>query len=189
VRRFPGAREWWRLFPRACEQRRSRGPAAVAPRGGRSTATSPRPSDGDAPPGSRNGSAPIGSSDGGDPPGPSDGDAPQDRGSRRRGRDDGSGRRTTSAPRRRASQSGACWRPTAGDDAQASLGVSGGGSTTLFLCDFVYIYANVNSFYDTLLVHGSPSIFCMFLIFRFTFYINVYCFVHSVPRCINNFDM
>jgi hypothetical protein len=94
---------------------------------------------------------------------------PQDRGSRRRARGSGSGRH---APR-----SGASWRPTAGDDARPSLGSSGGGSTTLFLCDFVYIFMpKSKSFYDTLSVHGSPSIFCMFLIFLFTFYVNFCCF-------------
>jgi hypothetical protein len=96
----------------------------------------------------------------------------------------------TSAPRRRASRSGARWRPTTGDDTRPSLGASVGRSTVLFLCDFVYIFMSTSiGFYDTLSAHGSTSIFCMFLIFLFTFYVNVCCFVRSVPRCINNFHM
>jgi hypothetical protein len=53
---------------------------------------------------------------------------------------------------------------------QTSLGASGGGSTTIFLCYFVYIFMPTSiGFYDMLSVYGSPSIFCMFMIFLFTF--------------------
>jgi hypothetical protein len=42
------------------------------------------------------------------------------------------------------------------------------------LCDFVNIFMPTSiGFYDTLSVHGSTSMFCMFMIFLFTFYINV----------------
>jgi hypothetical protein len=55
---------------------------------------------------------------------------------------------------------------------RTSLGASGGGSVTLFLCYFVYIFMPTSiGFYYTLSVHGSPSIFCMFMIFLFTFYV------------------
>jgi hypothetical protein len=74
------------------------------------------------------------------------------------------------------------WRPTAGDDTRPSLGASGGRSTTLFLCDFVYIFMPTPiGFYYTLSVYGSLSIFYMFLIFLFTFYVNVCCFLCSIP--------
>ena len=42
---------------------------------------------------------------------------------------------------------------------------------------FLYIFIPTSiRFYDTLSVHGSPSIFCMFMIFLFTFYVNFCCF-------------
>jgi hypothetical protein len=53
----------------------------------------------------------------------------------------------------------------------------------VFMRFCIHIYANINRFYDTLSVHGSPSIFSMFMIFLFTFYVNVYWFLHSVPQC------
>jgi hypothetical protein len=57
---------------------------------------------------------------------------------------------------------------------RTSLGASGGGSTTMFLCDFVYIFMPTSlGFYDTLSVHSSPSIFCIFMIFLLTFYVNI----------------
>jgi hypothetical protein len=56
--------------------------------------------------------------------------------------------------------------------------------------NFVYIFMPTTiGFYNTLSVHDSPSIFCMFLVFIFIFYVNVCCFLCSVPRCINNFYM
>jgi hypothetical protein len=58
-----------------------------------------------------------------------------------------------------------------------SLGASGIGSTALCLFDFVYIFITTSiDFYDTLSAHSSPSIFCMFMTFLFTFYVNVCCF-------------
>jgi hypothetical protein len=45
------------------------------------------------------------------------------------------------------------------------------GPVLMLFC--IHIYANVNRFYDTFSVHGSPSLFCMFMIFLFTFYVNV----------------
>jgi hypothetical protein len=58
---------------------------------------------------------------------------------------------------------------------RTSLGASGGGSTVLFLCYFIYIFLSTSiDFYDTLSVHGSPSIFCMFMIFLLSFYVNFY---------------
>ena len=59
------------------------------------------------------------------------------------------GAHATSAPRRRTPQSGARWCPTARDDADllkarattwTSLCASSGGSMSLFLCYFVYIF-------------------------------------------------
>jgi hypothetical protein len=59
------------------------------------------------------------------------------------------GAHATSAPRRRTPQSGARWCPTSRDDADlpevrattwTSLGASSGGSKSLFLCYFVYIF-------------------------------------------------
>jgi hypothetical protein len=42
------------------------------------------------------------------------------------------------------------------------------------LCFFVYIFMPTSiGFYDTLSVHGYPSIVCMFIIFLFTFYVNI----------------
>jgi hypothetical protein len=53
-----------------------------------------------------------------------------------------------------------------------------------------YIFTPTSiGFYDTLSVHNSPSIFFMFMIFIFTFYVNVCCFLRSVPRYINNLHM
>jgi hypothetical protein len=73
---------------------------------------------------------------------------------------------------------------------RTSLGASGGGSTALFLCYFIYIFMPTSiDFYDTLSVHGSPSIFCMFMIFLLTFYVNFYWFLYSVPQYINTFDV
>jgi hypothetical protein len=43
----------------------------------------------------------------------------------------------------------------------------------IFMLFCIHIYANINSFYDTLSVHGSPSIFCLFMIFLFRFYVIV----------------
>jgi hypothetical protein len=78
---------------------------------------------------------------------------------------------------RRVPRSDARWRPTVGDDERPSVGASGGGLMALFLYDFVYIFMpTLIGFYDTLSVHDSPSIFCMFLIFLFTFYVNGCCF-------------
>jgi hypothetical protein len=55
-----------------------------------------------------------------------------------------------------------------------SLGAIGGRSMALFLMYFVYIFMSMSiGFYDTLSVHGSYSIFCMFMIFLLTFYVNV----------------
>jgi hypothetical protein len=39
----------------------------------------------------------------------------------------------------------------------------------VFMLFYIHIYVNVNRFYDTLLVHGSPFIFCMFMIFLLHF--------------------
>jgi hypothetical protein len=69
-------------------------------------------------------------------------------------------------------------RPSLGtsDDDGLPYATSGGRSTTLFLCYFVYIFIFMPTsigFYDTLSVYGSPFIFCMFMIFLFTFYVNV----------------
>jgi hypothetical protein len=97
--------------------------------------------------------------------------------------------RATSAPRRHAPRSGARWRPREADDTRASLDFVYIFMPT-FLYDFVYIFMLTSiDFYDTLSVHGSPSIFCMFLLFLFIFYVNVCCFLRSVPQCINNFPM
>jgi hypothetical protein len=45
----------------------------------------------------------------------------------------------------------------------------------LFLSYFVYIYMSTSiCFYDRLSVNDSPSIYCMFMIFLFRFYIYLY---------------
>jgi hypothetical protein len=73
---------------------------------------------------------------------------------------------------------------------RTSLGGERWQLTTLFLCYFVYIFMPTSiGFYDTLLIHGSTSIFCMFMIFVFTFYVNICWFLRSVPQCINTFYM
>jgi hypothetical protein len=43
----------------------------------------------------------------------------------------------------------------------------------VFMIFCIHIYTNVNRFYDTFSVHGSPFIFYMFMIFLFIFYVKV----------------
>jgi hypothetical protein len=88
-----------------------------------------------------------------------------------------------SAPRRRVLRSGARWRPppvmtSAFPRRERRRRTSLGGERSridgpIFML-FVYIFMPTSiGFYDTLSVHGSPSIFCMFMIFLFIFYVNV----------------
>jgi hypothetical protein len=93
------------------------------------------------------------------------------------------GTRTMSAPRRRAPRSGARWRsppamtptfPRREQRRRTSLcGKRWRIDDLVFMLFCIRIYTNVNSFYDTLSIHGSHSIFCMFMIFLFIFYVNV----------------
>jgi hypothetical protein len=59
----------------------------------------------------------------------------------------------------------------------------GGGSSSdnlifMLLCTRILMSASIG-FYDTLLVHGFPSGYCMFIIFLFTFYVNV-CWFYAL---------
>jgi hypothetical protein len=91
--------------------------------------------------------------------------------------------RMMSAPRRHAPRNGACWRPPPATMPAfprrerrrwTSLGDERWRIDDLFLCYFVYIFMPTSiGFYDTLSVYGFPFIFCMFMIFLFTFYVNV----------------
>jgi hypothetical protein len=93
-------------------------------------------------------------------------------------RGDGSQRRAHDVgPRRRALWSGTIWRPPPTTtpifpmrerQRRTSLGSERwriDGPVFMLFC--IQIYANVNRFYDILSVHGSPSIFCMFMIYIF----------------------
>jgi hypothetical protein len=110
---------------------------------------------------------------------------------------DARGARTMSVPRRHAPMSGTRWRPLSAMTPafpkrrrQTSLGEERWQIDDLVLCYFVYIFMPTSiCFYDTLSVHGSSSIFCMFMIFLFTFYVNICRFLRSVPQCINTVDM
>jgi hypothetical protein len=182
-RRFPRASERWRWFPRVCERRRSWGPATVAPRGGRSMAAPPRIERRRRSRRIERRHPPLGPSDGDAPPGSSDDDAPQDRGSKRRARGDRSRRRArdVDSSEARAPE----WRPLASHGRRRHAAFpkrkQWWTDDPVFMRSCINIYATSIEFYDILSVHGSPSIFYIFLIFLFTFYVNVCCFLRSVP--------
>jgi hypothetical protein len=91
----------------------------------------------------------------------------------------------TSAPRRRTLVSHLPrWRrPSRGasDDVDFPRREQWWIDIPIFMLFCIHIYANINNFYDTLSIHGSPSTFCLFMIFLFGFYVNVCWFLCSVP--------
>jgi hypothetical protein len=73
---------------------------------------------------------------------------------------------------------------------RARMHVPGGGLTYnhihIFMLLCIYIYVNINRFYDIISVYSFPSIYCLFMIFLFTFYSKVY-YIYALSRYLTQY--